>query len=227
MLYEENSVKLFIITFIGVGARCIISLSSYSGSSTPPMYGDYEAQRHWQEITYNLPSKKWYSNSSDNDLQYWGLDYPPLTAYHSLLLGVTANHINSSYVALTQSRGFESSDHKSFMRLTVLTADIILYIPAVFLTVASLVYIISTEFDTSTLLLLILYPGQILIDNGHFQYNNISLGLFLFAVSCILKHRYNWASLCFSLAVNYKQMELYHSLPIFIYLLRISFFEKS
>lgn len=24
------------------------------------MYGDYEAQRHWQEITYNLPVKQWY-----------------------------------------------------------------------------------------------------------------------------------------------------------------------
>ncbi|XP_021111276.1 dolichyl pyrophosphate Man9GlcNAc2 alpha-1,3-glucosyltransferase isoform X6 [Heterocephalus glaber] len=51
----------------------------------PPLFGDYEAQRHWQEVTVNLPVRQWYFNSSDNDLQYWGLDYPPLTAYHSLL----------------------------------------------------------------------------------------------------------------------------------------------
>ena len=25
------------------------------------MYGDYEAQRHWMEITYNLPLREWYS----------------------------------------------------------------------------------------------------------------------------------------------------------------------
>lgn len=24
------------------------------------MYGDYEAQRHWQEITVNLPIQQWY-----------------------------------------------------------------------------------------------------------------------------------------------------------------------
>lgn len=24
------------------------------------MYGDYEAQRHWQEVTYNLPIRQWY-----------------------------------------------------------------------------------------------------------------------------------------------------------------------
>jgi alpha-1,3-glucosyltransferase len=47
------------------------------------MHGDFEAQRHWMEITTHLPLAKWYTY----DLQYWGLDYPPLTAYHSWLLG--------------------------------------------------------------------------------------------------------------------------------------------
>lgn len=47
------------------------------------MHGDFEAQRHWMEITNHLPISKWYTY----DLQYWGLDYPPLTAYHSWLLG--------------------------------------------------------------------------------------------------------------------------------------------
>ena len=29
------------------------------------MFGGYEAERHWGEITYNLPIKQWYFNSSD------------------------------------------------------------------------------------------------------------------------------------------------------------------
>jgi alpha-1,3-glucosyltransferase len=57
------------------------------GQSTPPMYGDYEAQRHWMEITINLPVTEWYYNTTKNDLLYWGLDYPPLTAYHSYICG--------------------------------------------------------------------------------------------------------------------------------------------
>ena len=52
------------------------------------MFGDYEAQRHWMEITVNLEPTEWYRNTDDNDLQYWGLDYPPLTAYHSYLNGI-------------------------------------------------------------------------------------------------------------------------------------------
>ena len=47
------------------------------------MFGDYEAQRHWMEVTTQLPVSQWYFH----DLQWWGLDYPPLTAYHSWLLG--------------------------------------------------------------------------------------------------------------------------------------------
>ena len=61
-----------------------IGLGSYSGQSTPPMYGDYEAQRHWMELTIHLPIQEWYKF----DLQYWGLDYPPLTAYISWLCGI-------------------------------------------------------------------------------------------------------------------------------------------
>lgn len=53
------------------------------GFQTPPMYGDFEAQRHWMEIATHLPISQWYFY----DLEYWGLDYPPLTAYHSWLLG--------------------------------------------------------------------------------------------------------------------------------------------
>lgn len=48
------------------------------------MYGDYEAQRHWMELTIHLPIRQWYTY----DLQYWGLDYPPLTAYISWLCGI-------------------------------------------------------------------------------------------------------------------------------------------
>ena len=40
------------------------------------------------EITTNLNIKEWYINSTLNDLLYWGLDYPPLTAYHSYLNGL-------------------------------------------------------------------------------------------------------------------------------------------
>lgn len=71
------------IVLVSVAIRWLISLWGYSGQGKPPMFGDYEAQRHWMEITANLPIGHWYRQTAENDLQYWGLDYPPLTAYVS------------------------------------------------------------------------------------------------------------------------------------------------
>ena len=192
------------------------------------MFGDYEAQRHWQEITLNLPVEKWYTNTTDNDLRYWGLDYPPLTAYHSFALGRVADNINPSYVKLHESRGISSEDHKYFMRLTVLCADLLVYVP-------SLICFVLTDHPEETakrefsifslgkqhivLLNTLMYPGLILIDHGHFQYNCASLGLFIGAVTAMLRNSFIIGSFLFVAALNYKQMELYHALPIFCYIL--------
>lgn len=210
--------------FVGaIGMRAIVSLHPYSGYAKPPMYGDFEAQRHWQEITVNLPIDSWYTNSSNNDLMYWGLDYPPLTAYHSWLLGQIANYINPAYVELHTSRGITDENHKLFMRGTVLLVDIFLYIPVFALAIYTICkyFRSSNEIRAQELLcfyVALFYPGQIAIDNGHFQYNNVSLGLTVLAITCIFKDANKIGAFFFVLALNYKQMELYHALPFFCYL---------
>lgn len=199
--------------------RTIISLQPYSGYKKPPMFGDFEAQRHWQEITVNLPIADWYTNTSDNDLMYWGLDYPPLTAYHSWVNGFVAQKLNSSYVELYTSRGITTENHQNFMRSTVLVADLLVYIPAVIVAVKAISFASNPILDVLSLIVVLFYPGQIIIDNGHFQYNNLSLGLACFAIAAIFKERNLLATVLFVLALNYKQMELYHALPFFFYLL--------
>lgn len=214
----ETWSSVSISVLLAVVVRWGVSLNSYSGAGKPPMFGDYEAQRHWQEVTYNLPIQQWYFNTSDNDLNYWGLDYPPLTAYHSWLCAYVANIINPEWVELHRSRGYESPAHKLFMRSTVLVTDVLIYIPAV---VLYCLYLIdgSAKRKVSLLLSILLYPGLILIDYGHFQYNGVSLGFALWGVLALGLGWDSLGSLAFSLALNYKQMELYHALPFFCYLL--------
>ncbi|KAM9483604.1 dolichyl pyrophosphate Man9GlcNAc2 alpha-1,3-glucosyltransferase [Clarias gariepinus] len=214
----ENWSLASLCVLIALTARWAVSFNSYSGAGKPPMFGDYEAQRHWQEVTYNLPVQEWYFNTTDNDLNYWGLDYPPLTAYHSLICAHVAKMINPAWVELHTSRGYESDSHKLFMRATVLVADILIYIPAVLL---YCFYLSNGSFKkkVSMALCILLYPGLILIDFGHFQYNSVSLGLALLGVVGLGLGRDLLGSLAFTLALNYKQMELYHSLPFFCYLL--------
>lgn len=225
----QGKLQLALITSFAVLLRCCITYHSHSGEGKPPMYGDYEAQRHWQEVTLNLPLDEWYINSTDNDLQYWGLDYPPLTAYHSLLLGHIANRIDPSFVKLRESRGFESAAHKHFMRLTVLVADLLIYLPAIVYFMINLRSWSRSQLDESNLfrftrrnvavLTALIYPGLILIDHGHFQYNCVSLGFFVAAVAAIAQDSFVIGSILFVLALNYKQMELYHALPFFFYIL--------
>lgn len=62
-------------------------------------------------------------------------------------------------------------------------------------------------------------PALVLIDYGHFQYNSVSLGLTLWGIVAVVKGWDVFGSMTFCLAINYKQMELYHSLPFFFYLL--------
>ncbi|GAB1599978.1 dolichyl pyrophosphate Man9GlcNAc2 alpha-1,3-glucosyltransferase-like [Argonauta hians] len=209
---------LFVIV-CAVLVRWVVSLGGYSGAGKPPMFGDFEAQRHWMEITYNLPVKKWYHNSTDNDLMYWGLDYPPLTAYHSWIMGAISHYINPEWVALHSSRGLENPLHKLFMRYTVIIADLLLYIPVVCLFMYN-----SFKKDTKKCLFsaacALLYPGLILIDHGHFQYiyNCVSLGLALIGILSLSKDKDVLGSVAFVLALCYKQMELYHAWPFFCYL---------
>ncbi|XP_062412799.1 dolichyl pyrophosphate Man9GlcNAc2 alpha-1,3-glucosyltransferase [Sardina pilchardus] len=214
----ENWSLVSLSVLLALTARWAVSFNSYSGAGKPPMFGDYEAQRHWQEVTYNLPVHEWYFNTTENDLNYWGLDYPPLTAYHSGLCAYVAKLINPEWVELHTSRGYESPAHKLFMRATVLVADILIYIPAV---VVYCLYLVegTTKKKVTTIFCILLYPGLILIDYGHFQYNGVSLGLALWGVIGLGLGWDMLGSLAFTLALNYKQMELYHSLPFFCYLL--------
>ena len=98
--------------------------------------GDYEAQRHWMEVTLHLNVGEWYYY----DLSYWGLDYPPLTAYVSYICGYLSHVlVGPESVALFDSRGYEDSLHKSFMRATVLFLDVFIYFSAVYVLVKRLV----------------------------------------------------------------------------------------
>jgi alpha-1,3-glucosyltransferase len=88
-------------------ARIATGLFPYSGEGRPPMFGDFEAHRHWCEVTTALPLREWYRQGPDNDLQYWGLDYPPLMAYQSLAMGRALRAVEPASVELQASRGFE------------------------------------------------------------------------------------------------------------------------
>ncbi|KAK0670383.1 family 57 putative glycosyltransferase [Cercophora samala] len=197
--------------------RWAAGLWGYSGFQKPPMFGDYEAQRHWMEITTHLPITQWYFH----DLQWWGLDYPPLTAYHSWLCGKIGSLIDPSWFALYKSRGIHDPNLKIFMRGTVIVSEYLIYIPAVVIFVRRFSRLSGvTSWSASiSLAAILMQPGNILIDHIHFQYNTVMLGFVVASMSSMLAGRYLWSAVFFVAALGFKQMALYYAFPVFAFLL--------
>jgi alpha-1,3-glucosyltransferase len=221
---EEGSYLLVSVVLLSLFVKYSVGLWGYSGQSSPPMYGDYEAQRHWMEVTYGLPLHRWYTY----DLQYWGLDYPPLTAYVSWIIGAVAAVVYPPLIELEVSRGIETADSKIFMRISVLLCEVLVFIPAVILscqmlkrpsaTLSSSSSPASTIRSTLLVLTCLLSPGLVLIDHGHFQYNCVVIGFTLLGAVCIQRDLDVMSSVLFCLALNFKQMALYYS-PVFFFVL--------
>ena len=207
-----------VLMIVGLYRWCT-GLWGYSGFQTPPMYGDYEAQRHWMEITTHLPISQWYFY----DLEYWGLDYPPLTAYHSWVLGKVGSIFNPSWFALDSSRGIEEQLLKVHMRATVIISENITYIPAAVILNRKLAQLrgVNKWESSIALVAILMQPATILIDHAHFQYNTVMLGLVLASMSSLLSDRYVWACVFFVAALSFKQMALYYAPAIFAYLVGV------
>ena len=204
---------------LAVAVRQSVAAHPHSGMGKPPMYGDYEAQRHWMEVTVNLPISDWYRQTPDNDLQYWGLDYPPLTAYVSWAFGKLAEVVEPGLVALHTSRGYEEPSGRLFMRLSVLFCDMIMFFTGIYAAVSALYGTCRPKTRAAAALFLLLQPGFILVDHGHFQYNCVCHGLVLWAVALILRGYPRLGSVAYVLALTFKQMTLYYALAFFTFLL--------
>ncbi|KAH7143873.1 ALG6, ALG8 glycosyltransferase family-domain-containing protein [Dactylonectria macrodidyma] len=197
--------------------RWAAGLWGYSGFQKPPMFGDYEAQRHWMEVTTHLPISQWYFH----DLSWWGLDYPPLTAYHSWLLGKIGALIDPSWFTLFASRGSDDPNLKIFMRATVIVSEYLIYVPAatVFVRRYSRLQGVANWTSSVALVAILMQPATILIDHVHFQYNTVMLGFVLASMSSMIAERYKWAAVFFVGALGFKQMALYYAFSVFSYLL--------
>lgn len=204
-----------ILMIVGLFRWCT-AIWPYSGFRKPPMHGDFEAQRHWMELTINLPVTHWYFH----DLQWWGLDYPPLTAYHSWLLGRIGSVINTDWFALYLSRGLDDSDLKVFMRATVIASEYLVYIPAAIICVRHMArrYHVNTWESSIALTAILMQPATILTDHGHFQYNTVMLGFVLATISSMLAGRPLWSCVFFVAALGFKQMALFYAPAVAAYL---------
>ena len=242
-IYEliENQIKSNLISFtilldiFIILIKILVGKYGYSGEQDPPKYGDFEAQRHWMELTLYLSPEEWYTNSELNEEKYWPLDYPPLSGYHSFILGKILNIFMPESVEFKYSHGYETPILKNVMRFFSLFCDVIVFHIALHFFSYQIFIKDKISKNKKPLylhyffiqLLILLNPLMIIIDHGHFQYNNIMHGFFVFAVYFLLKEKFAFAIIFLSFCVNYKQMGLYYALLFPFYVLKKLFFSET
>lgn len=129
--------------------------------------------------------------------------------------------INPSWFALFESRALDDPDLKTFMRASVILSEYLIYVPAVLLFVQRLssAQRVSGWNASLAAAAILLQPGVILIDHGHFQYNTVMLGFVVACMACALGRTDLLACVFFVAALGFKQMTLYFAPAIFSYLL--------
>lgn len=90
--------------------------------------------------------------------------------------GTSLFGLHSSF-ALDSSRGADNPDLAVFMRSSVLFFDLVIYIPSIYFFLSRKLEGRGRRTKAIALATVILQPSTILIDNGHFQYNSVMLGL--------------------------------------------------
>ena len=215
--HDLGRIGLIGAVLLSLTIRTAMFSQSFSGYNSPPRYGDYEAQRHWMEITLYYPSEQWYKDIYTNEDPHWGLDYPPLTAWHSYLCGLLSSFYEPDSMTYYKSRGYYTLTHLLFMRSTVLISELFTHFVAVLLYFFWFYSNIDQKIKNTALLMVLLSPPIILIDFGHFQYNTVMLGFALLSIVLSIKGHYAFSAISLALSVNFKIMALYYSLPFAVY----------
>lgn len=191
--------------------------------------------RNWKAITYNLPIKDWYYDSTSQ----WTLDYPPLFAAFEFVLAQVASLLNlHETLNLTDSEVRHDST-VAYQKFTVIVSDFAYYY-AIYEFCRALEPIIQVRSNktkkndpaksayalkdldlyqafvrpsrvTMVALVLTLQPGLLLVDHVHFQYNGFLTSILLLSMTCVIRRRYASGCFWFALLLNFKHIYLYYA----------------
>ncbi len=178
---------------MGIIATCFKLLLMNSEHST-----DMDVHLHWKALTHSLPLREWYTDESSQ----WTLDYPPLFAYFELILSYFApfQHVLGARATFPAQ--------KLYLRLTVLVTDPILYSG-----VYSLIHAMRRKSkkqrfgnvaDLTSAALILFCPPLILVDNIHFQYNGLPLGILLHSLASFVSGNCTLGVVLFAISINLK-----------------------
>mmetsp|Transcript_8986 Transcript_8986/g.11921 ORF Transcript_8986/g.11921 Transcript_8986/m.11921 type:complete len:523 (+) Transcript_8986:69-1637(+) len=175
---------------------------------------DFEVHRNWLAITYSLPLKEWYFESTSQ----WTLDYPPAFAYFEWVLARFAPLFDKGIVTTLSAAPYDTEATVLFQRSTVMVTDFVLFFGAL---QAARAFGQSAFSALVCASLIILSPGLLFVDHMHFQYNGFLLGILLLSLAFLAQGRYILGGALYALLVTLKHLYLPLAPVYFVYLLKV------
>lgn len=214
---------------------------------------DFDVHRNWMSITYNLPIKEWYFDTTSE----WTLDYPPLFAVFEFFLAIVAHLLGLETTLILSEKGVRDGPTIIYQKISVIISDIVYYY-AIYKLCQSLKHqvsqpsgvekkennadlgkiprgegqnlidaILRPDKESGISLMLLVQPGLLMVDHVHFQYNGLLSGIFLLAMASVVDGKYILGSFWFATLLNMKHIYLYCAPAFGCYLLTSYCLEQS
>ena len=113
--------------------------------------------------------------------------------------------------------GYATTRYIFLMRSWVIIWEYLIFVPAA----AYFLKITTNKVTPFTLFVITVIPSTLIVDNVHFQFNQVMHGLVLWAIALILNGKIALATVAMVLSINFKQMSLYFALPFGVYALAL------
>eukprot|EP00890_Picochlorum_soloecismus_P000534 jgi/Picsp_1/1481/NSC_04959-R1_dolichyl pyrophosphate glc1man9 c2 alpha- -glucosyltransferase len=162
---------------------------------------DFEVHRNWMAITYSKPFKDWYKDGASTSP--WTLDYPPLFAWFEWMLAQMAQFVDSAMLNVDYL-DYASNETILFQRVSVILSESVL-VCATWLATRG----IPSGRRYLALFLVLGHPGIMIVDNIHFQYNGMLLGLLILSISFATFSNDVLATVIFTMLLCFKHIFLY------------------
>ena len=162
---------------------------------------DFEVHRNWLAITHSKHFTEWYTDSASPS--EWTLDYPPLFAWFEWVLAKGAALVDPNMLDVN-NLNYASDETVVYQRLTVIATEVVLFMGTAFAMSGE-----STSRKCLAYFLVMAHPGLLIVDNIHFQYNGMLLGLLMIATSFAVYGNDILATVTFTLLLCMKHIFLY------------------
>ena len=107
------------------------------------------------------------------------MDYPPLCMEFHYLMGKSIEILEP---AAFDTQGYSEPRYKWIMRLWVILIEYIIFVPAAWY----FLKVVNGKATPWALAVITLIPASIIVDNAHFQFNQVMHGLVLWAIAFII-----------------------------------------